>query len=161
MGADLYLLSCERKVEKRRLKNPHMSARMKDDGGPRCGFYDEVRENGGYYRSSYGVDDVMWAMGLSWPETVGAMLDGNDFLPVERARELIAMIEARPLTKETLRHHYRENMRPAVAEFLAIGVQIDQPSFVETCRFLRQNRAELLAILKKSTELNEPLFCSI
>jgi hypothetical protein len=39
--------------------------------------------------------DVMWAMGLSWHGTVEPLLDKKRYLPIERAKELIAMIEAR------------------------------------------------------------------
>ncbi len=68
-------------------------------------MFDEMRASGGYFRNGYNSGDVMWAMGLSWPHTVGGMLDSEGYLPVERARKLLAMIEARPLTKERLTQH--------------------------------------------------------
>ena len=64
---------------------------------------------GAYFRNAYNAGDVMWAMGLSWHDTVLPMLvDG--YLPVERARELLTMIEARRLTKERLTQHYFDHM---------------------------------------------------
>ena len=69
-------------------------------------MFDEMRASGAYFRNGYNSGDVMWAMGLSWPHSVGCMLDSEGYLPVKRARELLAMIEARPLTEERLTQHY-------------------------------------------------------
>jgi hypothetical protein len=55
--------------------------------------FDAMRASGGYFRNGYNSGDVMWAMGLTWHGTFSPMLD-QAHLPIERARELIAMIEA-------------------------------------------------------------------
>ena len=136
--------------------------------------HDEWRASGGYFRNGYNSGDVMFAMGLSWPETVGPMLDGA-LLPVERARELISMIEQRPLTRERVGAHIFENMTDGVdvnpfqrmmdqvaAEAAGLEPQKKPPPNVdELFGFLNKRRDELLSILRKSVELGEPLVCSL
>jgi hypothetical protein len=85
----------------------------------------------GYFRCA---DDLLWAMGLSWSNTVGPMLDGKGFLPVSRTAELLALIESHPLTNERL------------ASGLAINANA-----------LRRQRELLLSLLRRSIELREPL----
>lgn len=130
---------------------------------------------GGYFRNSYNLGDVMWAMGLSWPDTVGSMLDSDGYLPLERARELLAMIEAKPLTKERLTQHYFGHMTNGVEQHPITGLIARSlpgennmvlpapppPDFYCLAAFLQQRRTELIAFLKKSIALNEPLLCSL
>ena len=47
-------------------------------------MFDEMRASGAYFRNGYNSGDVMWAMGLSWPHSVGCMLDLRG-LPARRA----------------------------------------------------------------------------
>jgi hypothetical protein len=161
MGADLYLNSVwhswwaenrERVLE-----------------GPDCDAISEMVASGGYFRNSYNTGDVMWATGLSWPGTVGGMLDSEGYLAVERARELLAMIEARPLTKERLGQHYFDCIAHGVEQhpitgwlFRSLGgLPTVPPDFETFAAFLRQRRTELIALLEKSVALNEPLLCSV
>jgi hypothetical protein len=76
--------------------------------------YDAMRASGGYFRNGYNAGDVMWAMGLSWFSTVSPMLDTERRLPVARARELLAMIEERPLTRSRVARHIFEHMTDGV-----------------------------------------------
>src|SRR5713101_2881689 len=76
---------------------------------------------GGYFRNTYNAGDIMWAMGLSWPETVLPLLDDNRDLPIPRARELIELIEARPLTRERVSLHMFENMTSGINEHPTTG----------------------------------------
>ena len=93
---------------------------------------DEERMVGnGYFRCA---DDLLWAMGLSWSNTVAPMLDEKEFLPVSRAAELLAVVESHPLTNERL------------ASGLAINANA-----------LRRQRELLLSLLRRSIELREPL----
>jgi hypothetical protein len=59
-----------------------------------------------------------------WGKTIESMLDDNDYLPIDQARKLIAMIEERPLPESADRQQLRE---------------------------------QLLTMLRRSIELNEPL----
>jgi hypothetical protein len=143
-------------------------------------FFDNMRASGGYFQNAYNSGDVMWAMGLSWEGTVSPMLDERDYLPIERARALVAMIEARPLTRKQVAAHMFENMTAGVQQhpisgplirlhekFLAAEVgeetppKLKPPDFDHLFSFLNQRRDELLTILRKSIELNEPLLCSL
>jgi hypothetical protein len=109
VGADLYLNSvwdAWRAKNQELFRNAPASDATSDDASTNGKMFDEIRASGGYFRNSYNSDDVMWAMGLSWPDTVGVLLDSEGYLAVERTRELLAMIAARPLTKERLTQHY-------------------------------------------------------
>jgi hypothetical protein len=142
-------------------------------------------EASGYFRSSYNDGDVMWAMGLSWWGTVLPMLEEDRWLPVEKARELLAMIEERPLTNQRLTRHYSEHITSSVNQHpvtgplemvLAASVPklsdgntglalppefFSPPDFEGWAQFLRKSRDELIAMLRKSIELDEPLVCSV
>ena len=119
----------------------------------------------------------MWAMGFSWWSTVTPMLENHYWLPVPAARELLAMIERRPLTKERLTKHYLENVTSGANEHPALGpisrmlaasvpefgdveIKPDLPEF-HLAHFLRGRREELIEILRKSIELDECLFCDL
>ena len=93
---------------------------------------DEERMVGnGYFRCA---DDLLWAMGLSWSNTVAPMLDKKEFLPVSRAAELLALIESHPLTNERL----------------ASGLNANANA-------LRRQRELLMTLLRRSIDLREPL----
>jgi hypothetical protein len=93
---------------------------------------DEERMVGnGYFRCA---DDLLWAVGLSWSNTVAQMLDEKEFLPVSRAAELLALIESHPLTNERL----------------ASGL-------TAKANALRRQRELLMTLLRRSIELREPL----
>jgi hypothetical protein len=141
-------------------------------------MYDRYRASGGYFRNGYNAGDVMWASCLSW-NIVAEMLDKNHYLPVERARELVEMIEARPLTREHVVARVFGNMgngHPVTETIARIVEEAKQQATGEAppprqpptqeevdngVAFLNTRRDELLAILRKSIELNEPLRCSL
>ena len=158
MGADLYLNSV--------WHSWWAESRERILAGPDCDAISEMVASGGYFRNSYNTGDVMWATGLSWPETVGGMLDSEGYLAVER---VLAMIEARPLTKERLGQHYFDCIAHGVEEhpitgwlFRSLGgLPTVPPDFETFAAFLRQRRTELIALLEKSVALNEPLLCSV
>jgi hypothetical protein len=170
MGADLYLNSvweAWRANNMERFRDAPDSDPTSEDASTDGKIFDKIRASGGYFRNGYNSGDVMWAMGLSWPHTVGGMLDSEGCLPVERARELLAMIEARPLTKERLTQHYFDHITHGVEQhpitgwlFRSLrGLPALPPSFDTLAA--RQRRTELIALLKKSVALNEPLLCSV
>jgi hypothetical protein len=76
------------------------------------------------------------------------MLDSEGYLPVERARELLAMIEARPLTKERLAQHYFDHITHSVEQHPITGwffrslreLTAPPPDFDHLAAFLRQRR---------------------
>jgi hypothetical protein len=137
--------------------------------------FDKARSSGGYFRNGYNAGDVMWAMGLSWRNDVGAMLDSECRLPIDHARDLFAKIEARPLTRERIAQHIFEHITNGVLEHPVTGHIQDlltdaangdtrplaPPDLDELSGFLCKRRDELLVILRKSIELGEPLVCSL
>ena len=93
---------------------------------------DEERMVGnGYFRCA---DDLLWAMSLSWSNTVAPMLDEKEFLPVSRAAELLAVVESHPLRNEGL----------------ASGLTTNANA-------LRRQRELPMTLLRRSIELREPL----
>jgi hypothetical protein len=116
-----------------------------------------VTEAGAKADRSYNTGDVMMAMGLSWQDTVRPMLDDSRHLPIDQARKLLAMIEERPVTKERLTQSFLE-----AAEEIDPGSKEEPPDFgAPLLKFLQERHGQLVAILRKSVELNERLLCSI
>jgi hypothetical protein len=143
-------------------------------------FFDEMRASGGYFRNAYNAGDIMWAMGLSWNGTVMPMLNDERYLPIPRARELVEMIEARPLTRERVAAHIFEHMTNGINEHPTTGPieqimekvmadehddesppKLEPPDFDSLFGFLDKRREELLTLLRKSIELGEPLYCEL
>jgi hypothetical protein len=165
MGADLYIESQWAPQSERVISEA-------GDGPDAINkFYQAARATGAYFHNSYNVYDVMFAMGLSWWKTAIPMLEDNG-LPIHRARELVDMIEARPLNKQTFSRHYFEvatgTTNPIIAPLIHnLPAETDKPSqppvpsFEELLSVLQRRRDELLAILRKSIELNEPVVCSL
>jgi hypothetical protein len=173
MGVDIYLNSIwEPWVEahgqtslsrnRGKAKTPDDFIRMSEE------LFDDARASGGYFRNGYNTGDVMWAMGLSWRNDVGAMLDSEGRLPIDQACALIAKIETRPLTRERVARHIFEHMTDSVVVHAVAGGVADltgaapSPTDVEELfAFLGKRRAQLLTILRKSVALGEPLVCSL
>jgi hypothetical protein len=154
MGAELYLDSI-------------LKPFFESCGAPTA---EDAEVSGGYFRNSYNGTDVMWAMGLSWWGLVLPMLDENGFLPIVCARELVAMIEARPLTREALARHFLENVVDGdnkhpisslvVHDLMNAAISVPKtlpPEFESFALFLVKKRTDLLAFLKKSIALDEPI----
>jgi hypothetical protein len=141
-------------------------------------YFEQLRATGGYYRNAYNSGDVMWAMGLSWSDTVSKMLGEDYCLPIERARELIELIEARPITREHVVAHIYADMckgHPVMGPMMGFfkqhfGNATHEPEpaepptlqeIEEMFAFLNERRDGLLVILRKSVALNEPLYCEL
>jgi hypothetical protein len=183
MGVDIYLASifnpwCDRYWDEREREYDERHARglPPDDGVDRMErTYQDYESTGAYFRNGYNGGDLMWAMGRSW-HSVYEMCDvrGQEhYLPIDRARELIAMIEAQPLTRESVARHIFENMsdgrQPGIQQMLdeavakAQGVPllpVAPPDVDELLRFLSRKRKTLLVLLRRSVEMNEPLLVS-
>src|SRR5262249_12584895 len=109
MGVDIYLMSVWEQWEQ---ANPGWN-RWGDEPFATAdelksaveAVFDKASSSGGYFRNGYNAGDVMWAMGLSW-DYVHEMFDAERRLPIDRARELISIIEARPLTRECVAKHF-------------------------------------------------------
>jgi hypothetical protein len=168
MGVDIYLESifdAFMKAQPQELPNPTADPKKLINA-----HFDLMRSSGGYFRNGYNHGDIMHAMGLSWRDTVSPMLNDHEYLPIASARELLAMIEERPITREHVAVLIAgEDPHPEVTMVVAQvahehGVQpkSDQPPNIdEHLAFLNERRGDLLALLRKSIELDEPLSCSL
>jgi hypothetical protein len=180
MGADIYLRSVATEEVMIAVKDRVLgAAHYKWPGELVDEFYKQMRAAGGYFRNGYNSGDAMWAIGLSWPGTVGPLLTVDARLPIERARELVAMIEARPLTRESFARHFLANMTSGVEQHPLTGrihtlmynaadeaaglppQPLLPPEFENAFAFVSERREELLALLRRSIELGEPLECSL
>jgi hypothetical protein len=181
MGVDIYLQSILKPFEEKLSQvQPPLPSAFESFEAFVSDHFDKMRASGGYFRNGYNAGDVMWAMGLSWDGTVKPMLNDERDLPIPRARDLIEMIEARPLTRERVAAHIFEHMTDGINEHPITGplervmekVMADEhdedsppklspPDVDHLFGFLDKRRNELLAILRRSTELNEPLFCDL
>ena len=166
MGVDIFLNSLWQPFEAK-YKEPKLDERDPEASMNR--IYDEMRASDGYFRNGYNSGDVMWAMGLSWAN-VRLMLDSDFFLPVASARELIDTIEAHPLTRERVAAHISEHMAGGVdqpgniqqmlEDMIGRPRSLEVPDTDRLFAFLNARRDQLLTILRKSVDLNEPLHCS-
>jgi hypothetical protein len=182
MGADIYLRSIYNASKDVPLNlRPNMSSEAFEE---LAAHKAKLEARGCYFRNGYNEGDVMWAMGLSWPHTVCPMLVSlcddetgqprGDILPVEQARKLVAIIEAHPLTREVVgahiykhftdgrdEHPMQQMLRPIIEKIVGEQPELAPPDFDEMFTFLNQKRDRLLAILLKSIELDEPLWCDL
>jgi hypothetical protein len=189
MGADIYLQSLYKEFEDKGSSIAPFDESTETAEDFRNRFFDAARASGGYFRNGYNAGDVMWAMGLTWHGAVSPMLDyegyeglGIGYLPIAKARELVEMIEARPLTRERVAAHIFENMTSGKNEHPLSGPvlrmmekamaeeagednepppPLEHPDLDGLFGHLNERRDQLLTILRKSIELDEPLCCDL
>jgi hypothetical protein len=128
--------------------------------------YRRLEMSGGYFRNAYNESDVMWSLGLSW-EMVRAMLDADHRLPIAKAKELLALLEAHTPDKQAYVHMLDHHSHPTarmLADLVEQATDVRREvSFEYDALFdhvVRKYRT-LLALLRKSIALNEPLRCSL
>jgi hypothetical protein len=179
MGVDIYLHSIWRPYCEANNVEQQMASLCEACGGdPAAALTELYRQDelsGGYFRNGYNWGDIMWAIGLSWSADVGSRLDAEGRLSIDHARELVAMIEARPLIRERIGRHVPENMTDGVQQHPIAGPIFSRlaaatghelapllpPEFESLSQFLVDRRERLLAILRKSIALSEPLEISL
>jgi hypothetical protein len=113
-------------------------------------YCDAMHPEDGYFRDSYNATSVFQVMDLSWWELGDRLLDETDHLPIEQAKELLAMIELRPIVYERVTTHYEQNK-----------LHESKQSIDEWFKYFVAKREKFMALLRKSIELNEPLLWSI
>jgi hypothetical protein len=175
MGADIYLQSIFKPFMKK-FSGIHFDPETDHPEDFMNAHFDALRSSGGYFRNGYNHGDVMYAMGLSWHDTVSPMLNKRGRLPVARARKLLAMIEARPISREhvVVLMTAGDDPHPGVTQLLrmvdevaketgvAVETSVEKPLDIDHVHgFLNTRRDQLLVILRKSIELNEPLYCEL
>ena len=113
-------------------------------------YHDAMFPEEGYFRDSYNATSVFQVMDLSWWQLGDEMLDETAHLPVDKARELLALIEQRPISYETVTAHCEQNK-----------LHESKQSIDEWFKYFVAKRERFMALLRKSIELNEPLLWSI
>jgi hypothetical protein len=118
--------------------------------------YDAMRATGAYYREGDNGRGLLSLLGLSWHEIMDSLEDRTT-LPPTRARHLLAELEKRPFTKAMLFAERQETateqpMPPSPREFDLSEEQIN-----EACSLYAKRRQELMALLRRAIERNEPL----
>src|SRR5437660_1292494 len=59
-------------------------------------YYKQAMATGGYFRDPYNIYSLISALGLSWAEDVGPLLNEWGELPITGARHFLAELERRP-----------------------------------------------------------------
>jgi hypothetical protein len=113
-------------------------------------YLDAMHPEDGYFRDSYNPSSVFQVMDLSWWELGDKLLDESDHLPVDKAKDLLALIEQRPISYEAVTAHYEQN-----------NLHESKQSIDEWYKFFVAKRERFMALLRKSIELDEPLLWSI
>jgi hypothetical protein len=161
MGADVYLESVSNaaRAQYKPLFNKAIARRNRaktkktEDAAQaevnRC--WDMMYPADGYYRDAYNPSCFLAVINLSWWRDVIPMLD-EGYLPIEKAKELLAMIEVVPVTLERVTAHL------AVLNKEGNRIENDPPGWLE--RWQKDQR-DLCALLRKSIEVGEPLYCSL
>jgi hypothetical protein len=168
MGADVYLESVNNvtrakyeplfhaAAQKRdAAKTPAMQEKAQKDVDK---YYDAMYNGAGYYRDPYNPSAFLWLIGLSWWRDIGPMLDDHGYLPIAKAQEFLAKVEAEPITLERVIAHLDEINAEAKKRGFGQGLEGDPKGWFK--RWAKDSE-DLQALLRKSIELNEPLRCSL
>jgi hypothetical protein len=138
-------------------------------------WYNALAATGGCFRNGYNAGDLMFALGRSWDE-VYQMLDTERRLPIEKARELLAILEATPLSVQFVANYIAKhwssgkNTHPVTGGLSALMEEVEgeagdqsypqytePPDLEDLHAFLNRKRDQLMALLRKSIQLNEPV----
>tara|TARA_R100001244_G_scaffold13417_1_gene15171 strand:+ start:318 stop:767 length:450 start_codon:yes stop_codon:yes gene_type:complete len=139
MGADLYLNNEYKELNERLAPKFDDAIAKRDSITDRTseeyrlyqdrasGIYNQMNPDSCYFRDSYNVSNVLWALGLSWWEDVIPMLTNDGMLKPEKAKALIGMIndaDFKDLPKEIedIDENYFSEKRNTLVKFLQRSV---------------------------------------
>lgn len=162
MGADIYLRSIFEPVKKKYEPKFNAAVRKRDalpDGPARrkaqeavSKAYDAMYPDEGYFRDSYNASSLSGLLDFSWWQDIVPMLDKEGNLPISKAKKFIRLLESKPVTMELVMKRFDEEKGRG-------GGYTDPPE--EWLKHWTEKRERLIAMLKRSIELNEPLDCSL
>lgn len=118
-------------------------------------LYDELHSVG-YFRDSYNNTSLFWLLGLSWWQLSEELCDGDRNLPVDKARELLARLEAMPVTPEMV-----EAWAARMREKGGVVFDDEDNSVKGWGEMFAEKHKKFCALLRQSIELNEPLYWSV
>ena len=90
----------------------------------------------------------MWSLDISWWEDVNPMLDSNGYLPLEKCKELIQLIQSREI----------KLTKGLIEEVIDEDEELSKEYFEE---FFLDTKEKLITFLEKSIDLETPLKCDI
>jgi hypothetical protein len=166
MGVDIEL----RSVFTEDVVDAALAKARRDASNPReygRAIHDAYTATGGYFRDPYNESGLFHALGMDWSKDVGPMLtddEGSWRLPIPAARHLLAELQAKPLTPAMVEDVFTGRAkRGAMLTILADALgepDYEEPSpeqIAEMTAWLIKKRATLMALLRRSIDLNEPL----
>jgi hypothetical protein len=129
--------------------------------------FDEYAATGGYFRDPYNRFSLLPVLGMSWQRDVDPLLLQTGELPIPAARVLLAELESRHVTEQGI-----ENVllgpptgMTAFVENLIGGreevTELSDDDRAEAWEWFTTKRKQLIALLRRSIELNEPLKVSM
>jgi hypothetical protein len=130
-------------------------------------IYDALRATGGYYREAYNGHGLLAVIGMSWTEILNSLGDPS-LLPPCRARDLLAELEARPITYPMVRGQCRNDRDARLVRVLEAACALapqPQPNkdrysdldCGEVYGHYVARRNQLMALLRTAIERDEPL----
>jgi hypothetical protein len=129
--------------------------------------YDGMYE-AGYFRDSYNSSSLFWMLGLSWWKLGEELLDDERNLPIAKAKEHLALMEAKRAEFDKLFAAWVSAKRKGKRKTKA-NPYAEEPwkfegegeTVPEWEAYLRDKLDRWIALLKQSIELNEPLHWSV
>ena len=139
MGADLYINNEHNELNERLSPKFNDAIAKRDSISDRTSeeyrlyqdrasrIYNQMNPDSCYFRDSYNVSSVLWALGLSWWEDVIPMLTNDGMLKPEKAKALIGMINDAdfkdlPKDLEDIDENYFAEKRKTLVKFLQRSV---------------------------------------
>jgi hypothetical protein len=132
-------------------------------------IYTALEETGAYFRDPYNRFGLLPMLGMSWGADVGPLLSEDGLLPIEAARHHLGEIESRPLTPANIEAAITgPPPHPVIAWMERSGFiepypdpAIDDIDWPAIHARLTNKRKQLIALLRRSIELDERLLCDI
>jgi hypothetical protein len=183
MGADITLRSAlsdeEQEAIVDRVMDDFDSARSID---AMQAVYDALLATGAYFRDPYHRYGLFAVLGMDWSRDVGLLLDAERRLPVMAARQLLLELGSRAITMQAIedaQHREATGIEAIIERAQEQAAQeLDHSSWPAHVRpqqmrherevspeeymaHLIRRRQLLMALLRRSIELNEPLHCDL
>jgi hypothetical protein len=123
-------------------------------------IYGLYEETGAYFREPYNCFALLPMLDVN----IRPLISEDETLPIEAARHLLAVVESRPLTLEHVKHAVCGSRQRAVInsfeEFMnPAPIEHDEINWPATYAWLTKKHERLIALLRRSIELDEPLLC--
>jgi hypothetical protein len=126
--------------------------------------YDALEATGAYFRDPYHGLGLLQVLDMDWSRDFGPLLSDDRTLSVEAARHFLAELEQRPITSERIDDAIDRPSAGLPAWMEKHGLQEPPDDGIDRAALLAgldNKRSQLMALLRRSIELGEPLVCDI